>query len=222
MFKKGYVSKAQNISDKLSLSRRPSSPSSRRRRKMNVLEKYTKDKTIKELKSEVEKAQSDELAKKATWELEKTKEDEAREADRELQAHRPERRPRRLRQRPEPVRRQQPAADRGRGDGPRAAEDLQPARHHPDAGQHQGPRVDDRPDQARACRPGSGSTPSPTELLNGTVDGRRPPARPDAASSARTSRSTPPTSRSTTALPGLRPGMTAAGRDPGRPSSTTS
>src|SRR5208337_1750017 len=35
---------------------------------------YTKDKTIKELKSEVEKAHSDELAKEQTFQLEKTKE----------------------------------------------------------------------------------------------------------------------------------------------------
>ena len=42
--------------------------------KKSVLVKYTKDKTIKELESEVEKARSDELAKQATWELEKGKE----------------------------------------------------------------------------------------------------------------------------------------------------
>ena len=39
-----------------------------------MLVDYTKDKTIKELESEVEKARSDELAKKATWELETGKE----------------------------------------------------------------------------------------------------------------------------------------------------
>jgi hypothetical protein len=38
------------------------------------LVKYTKDKTIKELESEVEKARSDELEEHATWELEKGKE----------------------------------------------------------------------------------------------------------------------------------------------------
>ena len=38
--------------------------------KRQVLVDYTKDKTIKELKSEIEKAKSDELAKKATYELE--------------------------------------------------------------------------------------------------------------------------------------------------------
>src|SRR5262249_25649592 len=42
--------------------------------KLNVLVKFTKDKTIKELESEVEKSRSDELAKEATWTLEKSKE----------------------------------------------------------------------------------------------------------------------------------------------------
>src|SRR4029078_7537633 len=42
--------------------------------KLNVLENYTKGKTIKELRSEVEKALSDELAKKQTYQLEKDKE----------------------------------------------------------------------------------------------------------------------------------------------------
>ena len=42
--------------------------------KKKVLVDYTRDKTIKELKSEVEKARSDELAKKATCELETSKE----------------------------------------------------------------------------------------------------------------------------------------------------
>jgi len=35
---------------------------------------YTRDKTIIELRSEVEKARSDELAKQANWELERTRE----------------------------------------------------------------------------------------------------------------------------------------------------
>jgi len=42
--------------------------------KLNVLQNYTKGKTIKELKSEVGKARSDELAKQVRWELEKEKE----------------------------------------------------------------------------------------------------------------------------------------------------
>jgi hypothetical protein len=43
--------------------------------KRSVLEKYTKEKVIKELKSEVEKARGDELARKAICELETTKTD---------------------------------------------------------------------------------------------------------------------------------------------------
>ena len=42
--------------------------------KKNVLVNYTRDKTIIELRSEVEKARSDELAKQANWELERTRE----------------------------------------------------------------------------------------------------------------------------------------------------
>jgi hypothetical protein len=41
--------------------------------KKEVLEKYTKSKTVKELNSEVEKTRSDELARQATWELENAK-----------------------------------------------------------------------------------------------------------------------------------------------------
>ena len=73
MFDKGYVSKGQNISEKLSLDRAVFSEE-QAQTKLNVLEKFTKGKTIKELRSEVEKARSDELAKQATWDLEKTKE----------------------------------------------------------------------------------------------------------------------------------------------------
>lgn len=41
--------------------------------KRKVLVEYTKPKTLKELRSAVEKARSDELAKQAAWELEKAK-----------------------------------------------------------------------------------------------------------------------------------------------------
>jgi hypothetical protein len=44
--------------------------------KRDVLIKYTKGKTIKELESAVEKARLDELAKEAAWDLEKAKETE--------------------------------------------------------------------------------------------------------------------------------------------------
>jgi len=42
--------------------------------KLNLLDNYTKPKTVKELRTEVEKALSDELAKKQRWDLEKDKE----------------------------------------------------------------------------------------------------------------------------------------------------
>jgi len=74
MLAKGYVSKGQNISDSLTLDR-AAFAFEQAQTKKNVLEKYTKDKTVKELKSEVEKARSDELAKQSTWELEKSKEE---------------------------------------------------------------------------------------------------------------------------------------------------
>jgi RNA polymerase sigma factor (sigma-70 family) len=51
--------------------------------KRKVLVDYTRDKNIKELTSEVWKAESDELAKKATWELESLKE---KKMERELKA----------------------------------------------------------------------------------------------------------------------------------------
>ena len=73
MFEKGYVSKAQNIADKVSLQQKVFAFEQAQTKK-TVLEKYTRDKTIKELQSEVEKAKSDELAKQQTWELEKDKE----------------------------------------------------------------------------------------------------------------------------------------------------
>jgi RND family efflux transporter MFP subunit len=42
--------------------------------RLNVLQKFTRDKTVNELKSEVERRRSEELAKQATWDLEKSKE----------------------------------------------------------------------------------------------------------------------------------------------------
>ena len=42
--------------------------------KLNVLQNYTKEKTLKELNSEVQKARSDLLTKKLRWDLEKAKE----------------------------------------------------------------------------------------------------------------------------------------------------
>jgi RND family efflux transporter MFP subunit len=73
MLKKGYVSMAQNVADRVSLQQKVF-VYEQALTKRNVLEQYTKGKTIKELRSEVEKSRSDELAKQATYELEKDKE----------------------------------------------------------------------------------------------------------------------------------------------------
>ena len=74
MLEKSYVSLGQVISDRLTLQRAIFAVE-QAQTKLNVLEKYTKDKTKKELESEVEKAKSDELAKESTWSLEKSKEE---------------------------------------------------------------------------------------------------------------------------------------------------
>ncbi len=70
---KGYVSEAQKTSDKFNLDKAKFTLE-QSQTSMSVLLKYTRDKTLKELRAEVEKAKSDELAKKATLELEKDKE----------------------------------------------------------------------------------------------------------------------------------------------------
>ena len=73
MFDKGYVSMATKVSEELTL-KKARFALEQAQSKKKVLVDYTKGKTIKELKSEVEKARSDELAKKATFELEDSKE----------------------------------------------------------------------------------------------------------------------------------------------------
>ncbi|MGC8641443.1 MAG: efflux RND transporter periplasmic adaptor subunit, partial [Isosphaeraceae bacterium] len=73
MYEKGYVSKAQKVSEELNF-QKAKFALEQAQSKLDVLEHYTKAKTIKELESEVEKAKSDELAKKQTWQLEKDKE----------------------------------------------------------------------------------------------------------------------------------------------------
>jgi HlyD family secretion protein len=73
MVEKGYVSVSQKIADTLSLDKAKFSLE-QAQTKLDVLEKYTRDKTLKELGADVEKAKSDELAKKATFSLEKDKE----------------------------------------------------------------------------------------------------------------------------------------------------
>jgi RND family efflux transporter MFP subunit len=69
MLTKGYVSVAQNVADKVTLQQKGFSYEQSQTKK-SVLEKFTKEKTIKELQSDVEKARSDELAKQQTWDLE--------------------------------------------------------------------------------------------------------------------------------------------------------
>ena len=66
MLEKGFVSRGQNISDMLTLQRAKFSLE-QARTKRAVLEKYTKEKTLKDLTSEVEKAHSEELASQAKW-----------------------------------------------------------------------------------------------------------------------------------------------------------
>ncbi len=72
MLQKGYVSIAQNLADKVTLQQK-NFALEQSQTKRRVLQDFTKEKTIKELKSDVEKARSDELAKEQTWDLEQKK-----------------------------------------------------------------------------------------------------------------------------------------------------
>src|SRR5271157_1712464 len=73
MYEKGYVSKAAKVSEELNF-QKAKFALEQAESKLHVLLDFTRDKTIKELRSEVEKARSDELAKEQTFQLEKTKE----------------------------------------------------------------------------------------------------------------------------------------------------
>ena len=73
MYEKGYVSKAAKVSEELNF-QKANFALEQAQSKLHVLLDYTKGKTIKELRSEVEKARSDELAKEQTYQLERTKE----------------------------------------------------------------------------------------------------------------------------------------------------
>jgi HlyD family secretion protein len=66
MHARGFVSQAQFTSDKLSVDRAAFS-TEQAKTKLDVLEKYTFNKTIKELQSEVEKARAAELARWADY-----------------------------------------------------------------------------------------------------------------------------------------------------------
>jgi len=75
MFEKGFVSMATKASEELSLKKAVFALEQAQTKK-KVLVDFTKPKTIKELRSEVEKARSNELAKKAAWLREKATEAE--------------------------------------------------------------------------------------------------------------------------------------------------
>jgi len=82
MFEKKFVSKAQLITEELNFKKAQFALEQVQSKKA-VLVKYTRDKTIKELESEVNKAHNEELDKKAAW-----KHEEAREADLEREVGR--------------------------------------------------------------------------------------------------------------------------------------
>ena len=82
MFEKGYVSKAQLITEELNF-KKAQFALEQAQSKLEVLLKYTREKTIKELESEVKKAHNEELDKKAAW-----KHEEAKEADLEREVGR--------------------------------------------------------------------------------------------------------------------------------------
>jgi hypothetical protein len=73
MFTKGYLPKSGLVSAEQAL-KKARFALEQAQSKWKVLVQYTKAKTIKELKSEVEKARAEELAKRTTWEREKSKE----------------------------------------------------------------------------------------------------------------------------------------------------
>ncbi len=73
MLIKGYVSKAASVADQLALEK-ARFELEQSQTQMDVLLKYTKDKQIKSLSSDVEKARADELSKKSSWNLEQIKE----------------------------------------------------------------------------------------------------------------------------------------------------
>lgn len=73
MFDKGYVSLAQKKTEELNL-QKAQFALEQANSKLKVLDQFTKAKTIKELRSDVEKALSDEKAKEQTYDLEKQKE----------------------------------------------------------------------------------------------------------------------------------------------------
>lgn len=70
----GYVTPAQNTADKLTL-QKTEFTLQEAKTKLSVLQRFTKEKQLKDLQANVEKAISDKLAKESTYKLEKTKEE---------------------------------------------------------------------------------------------------------------------------------------------------
>ena len=70
---KGYVSIATNLADQLT-KQQADFELEQAQTQLTVLEKFTKEKQIKSLSSDVEKAKADELSKQSSWQLEQTKE----------------------------------------------------------------------------------------------------------------------------------------------------
>jgi HlyD family secretion protein len=73
MFDKRYVSQAAKVSEELNL-KKTRFALEQAQSKRHVLVNYTKDKTVKELRSDIEKARADEVAKQAAAILESSKE----------------------------------------------------------------------------------------------------------------------------------------------------
>jgi RNA polymerase sigma factor (sigma-70 family) len=73
MHEKGFVSESQKVSEELN-NQRAVFALEQAQAKLAVLKEYTKAKTLKELKSEVEKARINELEKEALWDMQKAKE----------------------------------------------------------------------------------------------------------------------------------------------------
>jgi len=78
MYKQGYITQAQNLSDKYELQRAEFAYQSSLKKK-EVLQDYTYKRQVKQLEGDVEKARSDMLAKKSTYQLEKDKEKKLRD-----------------------------------------------------------------------------------------------------------------------------------------------
>jgi HlyD family secretion protein len=72
-FEKKYIEPAHKVTEELNFQKAKFALEQSQSR-LQVLEQYTKTKTIKELKSEVEKSLADEQAKKQAWNLENAKE----------------------------------------------------------------------------------------------------------------------------------------------------